>query len=399
MKILSILNENVLKPNGGLGVHVRDMSKELCKDVDLIVVGIDCGLQSGGFFLVNDKEVKQVDLKDWKHTQGYFRLLNVFNTNEIVTRYGFINKLTHDDMFTENILTFLGKDSFDIVHLQDSTLWKVAKNCTALYQCKLIITCHLSFYLAHPKQPDNPYYIYDAQLEGNAFHKSNKVLTVSDSYKKELMDTYFLEEDRIVNIMNGVDNDFLKSVPYDKELRDSYDNKKPLVVFVGRLVPTKGVQFVLKAIREMPNHHFVLISSISPTVEDLNPLVKTLRKMQETYDNFEWINNNQEKKWEIMKVADVGVVPSLHEPFGIVGLEWLGLGVPLIVSNVGGLGEFCNDKNSVVINPNSDELINALKSFKRDESKVTEGLVTAESFNWKKVANKIKNVFDEVLKE
>ena len=41
-----------------------------------------------------------------------------------------------------------------------------------------------------------------------------------------------------------------------------------------------------------------------------------------------------------MKIADIAIMPSLHEPFGITALEWMGLGVPLIVSDTGGLKEF-----------------------------------------------------------
>ncbi|MCX5637103.1 MAG: glycosyltransferase family 4 protein, partial [Planctomycetota bacterium] len=389
IKILMILNEDPFNPSGGLGVHVRHLCNELRKydALDLTVLCVDYATQKGGLFIVAE-DVESVDSDNWICRGNSFRVLKVFNTNDLVTRFGFITKMTTDDIFLENALSLLGGERFDVIHLHDANLWKVAKNLKVLWKAKIVLTCHLSFYLSHPAMPDNPFYIYDAQMEGTAFHKCSRLITVSDSYREIIKKGYFLDKPIDV-IYNAVDFDFLSSVKYDKSLRRKYGNK-PLVVFVGRLVPTKGIELILEAIRKLPDYHFVLIANISPTLEDVNPLVRRIKAMQGQYDNFHWLNYlDQDKKWRLMKVADMAIMPSLHEPFGITALEWMGLGVPLIVSKTGGLKEFCDEKNATPIDPNAEDLIEAIRNHKRSESKITRAIRTAETDN--------KGVFEEIL--
>jgi len=393
IKALMILNENPLEPSGGLGVHVKFLSDELRKkNVELTVLCVDYTTQEGGFYIVGD-EVKEVERKDWKYEKNSYRLLKIFNTNDFCMAAGFINKVITDDLFIETALEILGNERFDVIHLHDSNLWRVAKNLRALFKAPIVMTCHLSFLLAHPKDPKNPYYLHDAQLEGMAMHGCNRLITVSDNYKENLKRAYFI--DKGTTIYNGVNYEFLSKMEYDQELRKKYN--KPLVVFVGRLVPTKGISLILKAVRQLPQFHFILIANISPTVEKINPLVKRLKRLKEKCKNFEWHNHlEQDKKWKLMKIADIGIMPSLHEPFGIVALEWMSLGVPLIVSNIDGLNEFCNNKNSTPINPLF--LKGAIKSHERDVRILRNAVETAKQFTWERVSKETLKIYEEMSK-
>lgn len=398
-KILMVLNENSLNPTGGLGVHVRDNSNEMSRlGADIIVMGVDYAFQQGGFYFVRNKEVEKVDFCEWIYKKGWYRVFNIFNNNDINTRYGFITKTITEDLFIENMVLYLKMFGFNIIHLHDSCLWRVAKNF-ALYFCScLITTCHLSFTLCHNARPESPYYMFDRQIESSAFHKSNKVISVSSSYGKRIKQLYLLPDNKITTIYNGVDFEFLKEIKYNKELKDQYQDK-PLIVFVGRLVPSKGVELIFKAIKKMKNYHFVLISSIAPTIETISPIVTKIKKMLKKYKNFEWLNNYpQDKKWEMMKIADIGLMPSTHEPFGIVALEWMALGVPLMVTQVDGLEEFCNNKNAVIIKPTEKDIIEKVKAFQFDSNKIVEGYKTVKKMTWKRTAEKTLKVYEEVLK-
>lgn len=399
IKILMLLNEDPFNPSGGLGVHVRHLCDQLRKfeSIELTVLCVDYTTQQGGLFIAAD-DVHRVSLDDWVFRNNSFRVLKVFNTNELITRKGFITKMTTDDIFLENALSLLGQEQFDIIHMHDAHLWKVAKNLSALWKAKIVLTCHLSFFLSHPRIPDDPYYLYDAQIEGTAFHKCSRLLTVSENYRQILKDRYLLDRDIDV-VHNGVDSDFLAGIKCDLTLRKSYGDK-PLVVFVGRLVPTKGIAVILEAIKRLPDFNFVLIANISPTLEHIDPLVRQIKEMRTKYDNFQWLNYlDQDKKWQLMKVADIAVMPSLHEPFGITALEWMGLEVPLIVSRIGGLKEFCNSCNSTLIEPNTENLIRAIKNHKPDKNKIAKAIQTARKFNWPDAARKILNIYKEVYND
>lgn len=401
LKVLMIMMGSPYDAQGGLGVHTRHLCNELRKheDIELTFISADYITQQGGMYLIGDEEKKEsVSLDDWKYTPNKYRLLEVFNTNDLFTQNGFIQKMITNDIFIENVLSLLGSEKFDLIHLHDSNLWKVAKNLRALYKCPILLSCHLNLLLSHERIPEDPHYMYDIQQEGTAIHESRKLICVSEYYKRKMIEYYHRDEDSIISIHNGVDFEFLNKIKYNKTLRSRYD--KPLIVFVGRLVPTKGVWHILEAIKQLPEYHFVLISIISPTLESVSDIVDEIKLMKTKYSNFEWLNNlDQDKKWDLMKIADIGIMPSLHEPFGITALEWVGLGVPLIVSDTGGLKEFCTGQNSTLIESSSLNLINAVKNHKRDESRIENGIQTAKHFKWSRIANKTIQVYRGMIND
>jgi 1,4-alpha-glucan branching enzyme len=391
-----LINGSPFDSNGGLGVHTRYLCDELknFEDIELTLISADYYSQEGGLYLMGD-EKKRVRPDGWKHLPNHYRLLEVYNTNQLLTRLGFLQKMITDDIFLENALAFLGREKFDLIHLHDTNLWGVVRHLRALYKCPVLLSCHLNLFLSHERIPEDPFYIYDIQQEGSALYACNKLLTVSEYYKKALQDEYWLE-DKTEVVPNGVDCEFLESVKYDEELRKKYD--KPLVVFVGRMVPTKGVWQILEAIKQIQEHHFVLISALSPTLEPCSPLADEIRKMKERYTNFEWLNFcPQEDKWKLMRIADIAIMPSLHEPFGITALEWMGLGVPLIVSNTGGLMEFCNDDNATLIEPTAESLINAIRNHKANPEKLRQAKETARRYSWKEIARRTKDIYLSML--
>jgi glycosyltransferase involved in cell wall biosynthesis len=397
MKVLMLCNEDISRPSGGLGVHVREICRKL--GADITVLCVDYMKQEGGLFLSDGINVREVKQEDWFPKKGEFRILKVFNTNEVLTKMPFLTKFISEDLFIETALRYIGKEEFDIVHMHDAHLYKVAKNLTALFKAKLVITCHLSFLLSHNVNAESPFYLYEVQIEGSAFRYCDKLITVSNWYAKALKNIYFLYNEAKV-IYNGVNFDELQKIERDNELRKRFGNKK-LVVFVGRLVPTKGIENIFDAIKSCQDCFFALISTVSPTAEEYYPLIRELKRMKKQgYDNFEWYNwMKDDRKWSIMKVADLAIMPSNHEPFGIAALEWMALGIPLIVSNANGLGEFCNDSNATIIKPNnSSSLINAINNHKLDKLKITNALMTAKSYNWGKMSEELLGVYEELIR-
>jgi len=392
-----LINGSPFDNNGGLGVHTHYLCDELknFKDIELTLISADYYTQEGGLFLMGDNK-RRVELKDWKRTPYHYRLLEVYNTNEHSTKIGFLQKMITDDIFLENVLTFLGEEKFDLIHLHDTNLWRVVRHLRALYKCPVLLSSHLNLFLSHERFPENPFYLCGIQQEGSALHGCTKLLTVSEYYKKAIEKEYWLEGKTEV-VPNGVDYNFLETIQYDEELKKKYE--KPLVVFVGRLVPTKGVWEIFETIKRMRDYYFVLISSLSPTLEPCNPLANEIKKMKKRYTNFEWRNFcPQEEKWRLMKIADIGIMPSLHEPFGITALEWMGLGVPLVVSNRGGLKEFCNDSNSTLIEPTAKNLIEAIRNHKRDTKKLERAKETTREYSWEKIARRTKDIYLSLIK-
>lgn len=403
MKILMLARENILFPDGGLGVHCQHLARELVSLGNDVTVLCSDGKTQVGCAVESD---------------GY-RVVFVENINSLNMKNGVLSNIVTQNNYMVSALSYLGRESFDLIHLHDSDLWNVAEQLSALYRIPVVMTSHLSMFLSHPRMVGYEPWEYGRNIELAALNRCNRVITVSETYKRGLERDMLIDSDKISVIYNGVDGDFLSSVEADVEPEIIERAKgRPIVTFVGRMVPTKGVSALMQCAKKMKDYYFCFVTNVSPSVEDILPLVVEMKEMKQSVDNVSWLNfYPQDKKWGLMKGSDFGIVPSYHEPFGIVGLEWLGLGVPLIISDVGGLGEFCGDGNADMLHFDRDlmatgvlesgysseldkisalEIEMIIRACVLNENKIKNGLKTVENFSWSLCARKTLNVYEEV---
>ena len=103
---------------------------------------------------------------------------------------------------------------------------------------------------------------------------------------------------------------------------------------------------------------------------------------------------------EALKISNCFVLPSRHEPFGIAALEALDAKVPLIASNVGGLKDFLiNEQNALIFSDNDEKsLLDAYNKLDTFRSQIIEGgIKTANEYNWKTIASKLKDIYTKLL--
>lgn len=109
------------------------------------------------------------------------------------------------------------------------------------------------------------------------------------------------------------------------------------------------------------------------------------------------------KLFAAYREADCFLLPSIHEPFGIVALETWSAGVPLVASNVGGLGRLVHDgeDGELFESGSLSSLIDAYHRAERDRSKIVEGgrREVARKYDWKIVAAQLENFYAEILRE
>lgn len=379
MKILNIAFESMLSPQGGLGVHVRDCSTELARlGHDITVLGYDaltmefCDVEFNGYRVINCKNTSiHANPKD-----GYYLL-------------------TLNDMLTENLLYHLKNEKFDIIALHDTVLWPIAKYAAIMFKAPIVTFAHLSHALCHRDYYYTEQKQFEVEQEWHAYMQSHSVCTCSKAYEKEIQD-FFMIDRKFEIVYNGVDFEHLQQfVGSPKTITD-----KPLVGFVGRMVPSKGIGLILAAIKSCPDYYFILISNVAPGIEKFMPLVSEIRKMEETCQNFTWYNDiptSSDEKWELMASCDLALVPSFHEPWGIISDEWGVLQVPKIITKVGGLTEHNSIDDSIMIEPTADALVRAIKEFKRDPKKVRNAHYWARKQSWANTAKQVEKYYMEVL--
>src|SRR5690606_21175725 len=171
-------------------------------------------------------------------------------------------------------------------------------------------------------------------------NRADRVITCSSYMREHVSDIYGIDEDSVTVIPNGIDPP--EPVPVDELAAQRARFAEPhekLVLLVGRLVYEKGFQLALEAlptlIERVGNVRFVVAGS-GTHEEELKAQAAELGLMK--YGRFlGWIGDDV--LHSLYRIADLTVVPSIYEPFGLVALEAMASGCPCIVADTGGLRE------------------------------------------------------------
>lgn len=235
-----------------------------------------------------------------------------------------------------------------------------------------------------------------------------RVICCSDYMVQHVKWAYGLPDDKLTMIPNGVSPHV-----YDKlenqdlvAFRKTYalPNEK-IVLYVGRLVYEKGVQILINAVPKVVSKvdaKFVIVGS-GYMQEQLSNIVKSMGLEHKVlFTGFV----EEQDLLKLQKVADVSVVPSMFEPFGIVALEAMAAKSPVVVSDTGGLSEIVDhDITGVKVYPNNtDSLAWGITKILSDGNYakfVRENAYKKilEKYDWNKIAHQTRTIYEAVLGE
>lgn len=180
-------------------------------------------------------------------------------------------------------------------------------------------------------------------IEKTAIESADAVIAVSSGMKRDILAVYpGVEPARVHVIHNGIDLAEYRRDPGREVLtRRGIDPSLPYVVFVGRITRQKGVVHLLEAARHFtPGVPLVLCAGAPDTPEiarEVRARVDELRRERSVV----WLEEMlpRHEVVQILSHARVFVCPSVYEPFGIVNLEAMACGLPVVASAVGGIPE------------------------------------------------------------
>ena len=230
--------------------------------------------------------------------------------------------------------------SFDVVHGHDWLVAVAGDHLAKRFRCPLVVTIHATEYGRHQGWVDKHPQSYIHGVERWMANRAERVITCSAYMREHVADIYGLEEDRIAVIPNGIDPSELVPVDDLDTLRARFaEPDERLVLLVGRLVYEKGFQLALEAlpgvIERLGNVRFIVAGS-GTAEADLKRQASELG-LDEHGVFLGWIGDDV--LHSLYRIADLTVVPSLYEPFGLVALEAMASGCPCIVADTGGLRE------------------------------------------------------------
>ena len=320
MKALLLTNEFPPHIYGGAGVHVEYLSRELAR---LMPVEVRCfgdqhlamgNLTALGFGLDSSGYTCPAPLKS---VFGAVQRTLDFNTTRI---------------------------DADVVHCHTWYAHWGGILAKLNYGIPLVVT-------VHSLEPLRPWkreqlgggYDFTCWLERTALEMADAVIAVSQDTKRDVERFFNVSPDRLHVIYNGIDLEEYRAVSSQVSLqRLGIDSAKPYVLFVGRITRQKGIIHLVNAIRHFdPGFQIVLCAGAPDTPEIAAEMKQAVALAQAHHSDVVWIEEMVDvpTKVELYSNAAVFVCPSIYEPFGIINLEAMACGTPVVASSVGGIKE------------------------------------------------------------
>ncbi|MDI6710236.1 MAG: DUF1957 domain-containing protein [Bacillota bacterium] len=299
---------------GGLGRHVYDLSRALARLGVTILV-----LTAPAPGLPEREEVEGVQV---------LRLApGAVDSEDFLTWVGQLNR---------GMVGLAGKIApCDLVHAHDWLVGEAGVAISRRWGCPLIATIHATEHGRH-RGLHNALQRHIHQQEQHLADRARVVICCSRFMAGEVSKLFGVPRGKVRVIPNGVEPESLRVEPQKQKKAAT---GKRSVLFIGRLVPEKGVQVLIEALAQLaPRSPDLLL-----TVAGRGPWEVALRNQVQSLGLGERVAFpgfvDGEHKNRLFAEAAVAVFPSLYEPFGIVALEAMAAGVPVIVSDTGGLAE------------------------------------------------------------
>lgn len=376
MKILMLTWEYPPRIVGGIARVVNDLSKRLIKDGHEVTVVTY--REGNAPYFEDDKGVKVYRIDNY--------MINPNNFIDWIMQMNF-------NMVAKASEIIANEGKFDVIHAHDWLVAYAAKTLKNSYDIPIVSTIHATESGRNSGIHDETQrYINDT--EWMLTYESTEVIVNSNYMKRELQSLFGLPFEKINVVPNGININMFSGIERDYDFRRQYalDNEK-IILFMGRLVYEKGVQHLISAMPKiLAGYHDakLVIAGKGGMIDELKAQVNSMGISNKVYFTG-YMDSKQVCK--MYKCADVSVFPSTYEPFGIVALEAMLSGTPVVVSDIGGLNEIVthgeNGMKSYAGNPNSiaDSILALLYNpqLAQEVVKKAKNMVKNE-YNWAKIA-------------
>ena len=224
---------------------------------------------------------------------------------------------------------------------------------------------------AHSLEPLRPWkaeqlgggYALSSWAERQAYEGATAVIAVSHGMRKDILRAYpQVDPERVKVVHNGIDLEAWKH-PQGQEAdaqaaatlkRLGIDPDRPTIVFVGRITRQKGLPHLLRACEQLPADVQVILCAGAPDTPEIKAEVEGLvARLREKRTGVVWIEEMlpRPELIAVLAASDVFVCPSVYEPLGIVNLEAMAVGLPVVGSATGGIPDVIVDGETGLLVP------------------------------------------------
>jgi len=303
--------------------------------------------------------------------------------------------------FNENIYSISEQLKYPFKIPKADVFWSPHYNTPLLpIKCdRRIVTIHDVYHLATASQAGIKQKVYANLLMYNSTKRSEKIITVSEFSKQEIVKYTGCNPDKISVIHNGV-----CQVKNERLLLDEkYNLPKKYLLFVGNVKPHKNLITLCLAYLQLPaklqsDFKIVIVGKKEGFINGDNDLINLIKNEPKLYENVVFTGYvDAEDMDAIYKKASIFVFPSLYEGFGLPPLEAMGNGTPVICSDIPPLKEVCG--NAVLYFDAKDPKDLADKIIRMNDQNIASnyielGIKRASKFTWRASYDKHLEVFN-----
>jgi glycogen synthase len=388
--------------NGGLGVACFGLTRELAQTGIEVIFVLPKRQEATGdarFVFADDARSVRVreaetNLRPYQAAESrvYFIASYDASGKPIIKSRTIIEEVYR---FAHQASLIAQEETFDIIHAHDWTSYLAGVAAKQVSGKPLILHVHAtSFDQAAGNNVDPG--IFKIECEG--FAAADRIVTVSELTKNVLLEKHGVPAEKVEVIHNGCDT--YEPVKLEPTLAGLKAQGKKIILYHGRITIQKGVDYFINAARRVVDTDPQVVFVISGWGDMTNQIIAQVGAMglskHVIFAGALW----EAERDRMYQSADLVVMPSVSEPFGLVPLEALQHGTPSLISYQSGVGEVLSHVLKVDF-WDVDEMANKILASMRypvmNKQIVSEGKRDLERLSWKEAAQKVYRLYKTLL--
>lgn len=389
---------------GGLGTACYGLTKALSSlnvEITFVIPKAPCDFSHDFLRIINaDIEYKHLTNLYWvksnlvPYHETYDPRKKVFkHKNRNLDKFKLYGENTFQEVefFAKRVLEIPNLNEYDVIHGHDWMTYPAAISLKTKTGKPLILHIHATEFDRGIIGINQKVY----EIEKQGFENADLIVAVSNFTKKTVVEKYGISPEKIRVVHNGV---------LFEKIKEDYDVKifpgDKVVLFLGRITIQKGPLYFIEAAKLVAEQ----IENVKFVVTGEGDLLPEMIEKSAEYglsDKIVFTGFLRGKELKRMyRLADVYVMPSVSEPFGITPLESMSLGTPVIISKQSGVSEVirnCLKVDFWDVRKLANHIVSVLRYNELRDCLKEHGYEEVSNINWDKSAEKMLNIYHEVI--